>query len=120
MLLATSAAGLKPFDRAFRRELKKAVPGADLIKLPPTHPLFTGGWNVIDKVTYTPSALKDNPALETPDFYGMFLDGRLAVLYTPYDLMSGVNHESNAYAKGLASDDALRLVINTITYALSH
>jgi hypothetical protein len=120
LLLVTSAAGLKPFDRAFRRELKKAVPGADLIKIPPTHPLFTGGWNVIDKVTYTPSALKDNPALETPEFYGLFLDGRLAVLYTPFDLMSGVNHESNAYAKGVASEDALRLVINTITYALSH
>lgn len=120
LLVATAAAGLKPFDRAFRRELKKAVPGADLIKLPPTHPLFVGGWSSIDRIVYTPAALKDEPALETPEFYGLFLDGRLAVLYTPYDLMSGVNHESNAYAKGVAADDALRLVINIITYALSH
>ena len=27
---------------------------------------------------------------------GLFIDGRLAILYTPYDLMSGVNRESNA------------------------
>jgi hypothetical protein len=120
MLVATSAAGLKPFDRAFRRELKKAVATAELIKIPPTHPLFTGGWNLIDKITYTPAALKDNPALEVPELHGLFLDGRLAVLYSPYDLMSGVNHEANAYAKGVASDDALRVVINAITYALSH
>ena len=30
------------------------------------------------------------------------------MLYSPYDLMSGVNRESNAYAKGLVDTDALR------------
>jgi hypothetical protein len=120
MLFATSAAGLKPFDQAFRRELKKALPGAELVKLPPTHPLFLGGWSAVEKVAYTPSALKDDPTLEFPEFYGLFLDGRLAVVYTPFDLMSGVNRESNNYAKGVASDDALRLVMNVITYSLSH
>jgi hypothetical protein len=120
MLVATSAAGLKPFDRAFRRELKKALPGSDLIKLPPTHALFAGGWNTINRIVYTPAALKDQPDLEQPEFHGLFLDGRLAVLYTPYDLMSGVNRESNAYARGLVADDALRVAVNIITYSLSH
>jgi hypothetical protein len=120
MLCVTSAAGLKPFDAAFRREFRKAFPKGELIKLPPTHPLFAAGWNPIDRIVYAPSALKDNPALEFPEFYGFFLDGRLAVVYTPYDLMSGVNRESNAYAKGVTADDALRLSINVITYALSH
>jgi hypothetical protein len=120
MLLASSAAGLKPFDTAFRRELKRAFPNGELIKLPPTHPLFVGGWNAIERITYTQRALKDNPTLELPEFFGFFVDGRLAILYTPHDLMSGVNRESNAYAKGVAADDALRLVINIITYALSN
>ena len=53
-------------------------------------------------------------------FHALFLDGRLAVLYTPFDLMSGVNRESNAYARGVTSDDALRIVTNLITYALSN
>lgn len=120
MAVVTAAAGLKPFDAAFRREFKKAFPNADLIKLPPTHPLFVGGWNPVERIAFTPSALKDNPSLEFPEFYGFFLDGRLALIYSPYDLMSGVNRESNAYAKGVASDDALRLVVNIVTYALSH
>lgn len=119
-LVATSAAGLKPFDVAFRRELRKALPDADLIKLPPTHPLFAGGWNPVERVEYTPTALRDDPTLEHPEFYGAFLDGRLAVLYSPFDLMSGANRESNAYAKGIATDDAARIVTNIITYALSH
>jgi hypothetical protein len=120
MLVATSAAGLKPFDVAFRREFKKVVPNGDLVKLPPTHPIFTGGWNPIERIIYTPTALKDNPTLEFPEFWGYFLDGRLAVIYTPFDIMSGVNRESNAYAKGVTSEDALRLAINIITYALSN
>jgi hypothetical protein len=45
---------------------------------------------------------------------------RLAVIYTPYDLLSGVNRESNAYARGLAPDDALRVTMNLVTYALTH
>jgi hypothetical protein len=119
LLVASAGAGLKPFDRAFKREFKRVFPRAELIKLPPTHPLFTGGWNSVERVAYTPAALRDNPTLDAPEIYAYFLDGRIAVLYSPYDLMSGVNRESNTYAKGLVDADALRLTLNTITYALS-
>ena len=64
--------------------------------------------------------MRDNPTLETPELYYYFVDGRLAILYSPYDFLSGVNRESNAYAKGLIDTDALRLANNIITYALSH
>ena len=120
LLVVSSGAGLKPFDKAFKRELKKVYPNAELIKLTPSHPLFAGGWNPIERVAFTPAVLRDNPTLETPEFQGYFIDGRLAILYSPYDLMSGVNRESNAYAKGLIDTDALRVVNNIITYALSH
>lgn len=120
MLVVSAGAGLKPFDRAFKRELKRVLPGSELIKLPPTHPLFASGWNAVDKVVFTPLVLRDNPALETPEFYGLLVDGRLAIVYSPYDLMSGLNRESNAYAKGLVDTDAMRVVNNIITYALSH
>ncbi len=119
LLLATSGAGLKPFDLAFKRELKKVFPQGELIKLPPTHPLFSGGWNAVEKVAYTPPALRDNPTLDTPELYALFLDGRVAVLYSPYDLMTGVNREANAYAKGLVDTDALKVVLNVLTYALT-
>jgi hypothetical protein len=120
LLVATAGAGLRPFDRAFRRELKKAFPKAELIKLPPTHPLFTGGFGPVERVAYTAPALRDNPTLEAPEVYAYFVDGRIAILYSPHDLMSGVNRESNAYAKGVVDNDALKLTINMITYALSH
>jgi hypothetical protein len=119
LLVATAGAGLRPFDRAFKRELKKVFPRAELIKLPPTHALFSGGWSAVERIAYTPAALRDNPTLEAPEVYAYFIDGRIAILYSPYDVMSGVNRESNAYAKGVIDTDALRLTINILTYALS-
>jgi hypothetical protein len=120
LIVASAAAGLKPFDAAFRRELDRVLPNNPLIKLPPTHPIFSGGWNPINSVTYTPAALRDQPDLQFPEFYGVFINNRLAIIYTPYDLMSGVNRESNAYAKGVSNSDATRLVVNLIVYALSN
>ncbi len=120
LLVASAAAGLKPFDAAFRREIRRIFPGNELIKLPPSHPLFVGGWNPVDKVEYTPPVLRDDPTLDRPVFYGLFLEKQLVVIYTPYDLMSALNRESNAYSKGLVAEDALRMVINIITYGLSH
>ena len=120
MLLSSSAAGLRPYDLAFRRQLKRLFPEHDLIRVPPTHPIFAAGWNPIGGVEYTPAALRDDPGLQYPRFYGLFVDDQLVVLHTPYDMLSAVNRESNAYAKGLTSDDAMRIAINIITYSLSH
>jgi len=120
ILVASAAAGLKPFDTAFRREIKRVLPQSDLIKLPPSHPIFAMGWNRIFEVEYAPAALRDNPNLQYPEFYAIFIDNRIAVLYTPYDFKSSLNREANAYNKGLIPDDALRVALNIITYAISH
>lgn len=120
LLVASASAGLKPFDVAFRREIGRVFPKAELVRLPPSHPVFVSGWSSVEKVTYTPAALRDDPTLENPQFWGLFLDGRLAVLYSPWDLMSGVNRESNAYAKGITPDDAVRVLANIVTHALTN
>lgn len=120
MVIASASAGLKPFDTAFRRELKKAAKEADLIRIPPSHAIFASGWNSVEKITYTQAAQRENPSLDTPEFWGLFIDNRLSVIYTPYDLLGGVNRECNAYSKGIMPDDAERVAVNLITYALSH
>lgn len=119
VILASAAAGLSPFDRALRRELLKVLPDNELLPLPPSHPLFASGWNPIINVEYSDAALQDDPTLAYPEFFGAFIDQRLAVIYTPYDLFGGVNREPNAYAKGLVDDDALRVVINAISHVMT-
>lgn len=120
MVVVSAAAGLKPFDIAFRREMKKTFPDNDLMPVPPSHAVFLSGWNPVQEVEYTSAVLRDEPELRVPKFEAVFINQRPAILYTPYDLMSGVNRESNAYAKGLESRDATRVLINLITYSLSH
>ena len=119
-ILASAAAGLSPFDRAFRREIKKVLPETELMRLPPTHPMFASGWNPINEVEYTQTALRDDPTLKYPKFFMAQMDGRMVVLYTPYDLFTGVNQEPNEYAEGLEDADALRVAINAITYVMTH
>lgn len=119
-LVATTSGGLKPFDIAFRREVKRLFPDHELVKLPPSHPLFASGWNPILHVEYTPAVLRDNPTLQDPEFYGIIIDDRLAVLFTPYDITGALNREPNPYAKGLTSEDALRVAINIVSYVMTH
>jgi hypothetical protein len=126
-MVVSAAAGLKPFDKAFRREIAEVLPPTDgsspesmFVPITPSSPMFAGGWNKMELVDYTPYAKTLEPNLEYPRFYGLYLDGRLAVIYTPYDLMSGVNREGNGYAKGLSNNDAMKVMINVITYALSN
>jgi hypothetical protein len=130
-LVVSSAAGLKPFDTAFKREIMQVIPASEgggkgasadsyFVPITPSSPVFAGGWNKMDRVEYTPYSKSLEPNLDYPRFYGVYIDGRLAVIYTPYDLMSGVNRESNGYAKGLSNNDAMKAMINIITYALSN
>ena len=119
-LIASAAAGFKAFDIALRRELKKTLPDQEFVPLPPTHPIFNAGWQPLEKVTYTGAALRDDPTLQYPEFFAVFLDQRPAVIYTPFDFLGALNRESNPYSKGLVSDDAMRLAICLMTFVLSH
>ncbi len=120
LLFATAAAGLSPFDEAFRREIKRLLPDEELITIPPTHRIFSAAWNPITTVEYSAAALREDPTLKWPVFYGIVKNDQIVVLYTPFDLFSGLNRESNGYARGVTAEDALRLAIAVITYAMSN
>lgn len=120
VLLASAGAGLSPFDMAFRREMQRVLPDAPLVQLPPTHPIFLSGPIRIDHVKYTEPVIRDDPTLDQPVIFGQFVNDQLAVIYTPYDLMTGVNREPNAYAKAYAPRDADKLLIDLIAWCLTH
>jgi hypothetical protein len=120
LLVAVSGAGFNAFNQAFAREIMRVLPDAQLFPLPPTHPLFNSSWEEINKVNYTSAAKRNNPSLDRPMFYGIFIENRLAVLFSPFDLFSEMNRESNKYARGVVYEDALKLLLNTVFYALDN
>ncbi|MBM4043836.1 MAG: DUF4159 domain-containing protein [Planctomycetes bacterium] len=60
------------------------------------------------------------PDLNTPELEGITLSGALAVVYSKYDLGCGWEEQIHPYSKGYASQDALKLGMNTLVYAMTH
>ena len=74
----------------------------------------------MDSVGYRPAALIADPNLQTPELHGLTIDGRLAVVYSPYALGCGWDGHECHECRGLVPADASRLGANIILYALTH
>lgn len=101
-------------DESFRREIKKVFPENELVELPFEHPIY----NLIYKF---PSGLpKIHEHYEgAPKGYGIFHQGRLVVFYTWNTNISDgwTEAHDNPWAK---RDEAFKMGINILVYALTH
>ena len=69
---------------------------------------------------YTPRDREDYGPSRSPELEGISLDGRLAVVYSKFDLGNGWEQFSHAYSYGLKEESALAIGINIIVYAITH
>jgi hypothetical protein len=119
MLLADSCCGRLAFDRSFRQGLARVLPDHQLTPVPADHPLLHNHFE-IDQVAYTPRAREDFGDLRTPRLEGITLDGRLAVVYSRFDLGNGWEQFPHPYSYGLESEDALEIGTNVLVHAVTH
>lgn len=72
-----------PFDRAFRREIRRLMPTNEpmLKPLPMTHPLFSRSWNEIKELPPASNGL-------TSPLEQIEMEGTMAVLYMPNDYVT--------------------------------
>jgi hypothetical protein len=119
VLVADSAAGMRAFDVAFRKEIKRVLPSGEMKALALDAPVYSMPFK-IKSVEYENLVKVANPDLKTPVLEGITVDGQLAVIYSPLSLANGWEQLKFAYNRGYASDDALRLGVNIFTYALTH
>ncbi len=115
------------FAEALRREIKAALPEAEFVRLPSDHPLFTSQYSghALNTVTLRDPQLRggDDPltARQTqvaPTLEAVELDGRLAVVFSPYDISCALENAASLDCKGYLPADAARLVVNIVLYAL--
>jgi hypothetical protein len=118
-LLLDNAQGLKTFDIAARRELKRMLPDSELKLIDGDHEVFKS-FHTIGKVEFTPAVRRLEPQLDAPQLEGIVLDGDLRVIYSKYDLGGGWQGTEHPQARGYSRGDALRLGINLVTYAMTH
>jgi hypothetical protein len=119
VLLADAAAGRAAFDAAFREQIARVLPGKKLKTLPLESPVYQMPFE-IRSVNYTELVRAQHPKLNAPSVEGIFVDGQLAVIYSPLSLSNGWEQMGFAYNRGYADADALRIGVNLIAYALTH
>lgn len=119
MLLADACCGRMAFHLAFQHEMAKVFPGQRLEKLPLDHPLYHCH-NDITSVEYTPRVREDFGPMEAPELEGITIDGRLAVIYSRFDLGNGWEQFPHAYSYGLKDESALDIGTNVLVYATTH
>ncbi len=118
-LLINNSLGLRTFDAAVRRELKKVLPESELTPLAASSPLFTSVFK-IGAADYTAAARAQKPGLSAPRLEGVSLHGDVKVIYSPYDLEAGWQGMDHPLAKAYVPDSALKLGINIVMYAMTH
>ena len=119
MLFADACCGRLAFHLAFQRELARALPESKLGPLPNDHPIYHAHYDV-DSVTYTPRVTEDYGSLRGPQLTGITLDGRLAVVYSRFDLGNGWEQFPHPYTYGYSDKDALAIGTNVIVSAVTH
>ena len=120
-LFVDACCGREAFDRAFRKAIARTFPEQELKLLPAEHEIYGGepGFR-IESVKYKETVHREEPDLKTPSQWGLELDGRLAVVYSPYSLGCGLDGHTCFNCRGVVTEDAQRMAANVVLYALTH
>ncbi len=102
-----------------RRAVGAILPGVRLKAIPPDHPLYAS-LHRIGRVDTTPALRRERPDLVSPYLEGIEVDGRLAVIVSPFDLGGGWQGDDHPLSRGYASADAVRVGENLVLYAMTH
>jgi len=126
-LFADAICANTEFADALRRELKTIFPSAKFARIPASHPIFTDefhGFNLATVTLRDPQNRSDDDPLTakqtktTPLLEGLEIDGRLAVILSPYDISCALERGASLECKGYIPADAARLAANVLLYAL--
>jgi len=127
ILFADSICASTAFADSFRAEISAMFPDQKLVRLPAEHPLYSrqyGGYDVSSVSLRDPLVRGEGgaPAAKisktAPYLEGLEIDGRLAVVFSPYDISCAMENHASVECKGYVTDDAAKLGVNILLYAL--
>jgi hypothetical protein len=128
MLFADSICASKEFSTAFRRELQLVLPDNKLERIPADHPIFTpasGGFDIREVHRREPAAVQAGQPIRSrvqrvaPELEAITLDGRLAVIFSPYDISCALEQHEALQCRGYTREDAAKIGLNVLMYSLA-
>jgi hypothetical protein len=126
VLLADSCCGAKAFDKAFREFIVQVYPDKKLERIPVTHELFSekNGRDIRSLRRRTAegdeNASVGNYTIRTaePILEAIEIDGRLAVIYSKYDISCALERQNAGSCEGYLPEDAVKLGTNIVLYSM--
>jgi hypothetical protein len=127
-IFADALCASQTFAEAFRREMRRVLPGEGLRRIPVDDPLFSPAYGGSDITRVTrrealrrrqgePLEIKLRQGLE-PDIEGVKLKDRYAILFSPFDISCALEKQASPQCRGYTPEDAARIAINVLLYSL--
>ena len=122
-IFADSICASDEFANSFRDEIKK-ITGSELAAIAKNHAIWTDArfGRRMDQVTLR---IRDAAAdggfresLQPPKMEGIEFEGRLAVVFSPYDISCALENTTVSNCTGYTREDALRLAARILLYSL--
>lgn len=102
-------------DESFRREIRKIFPEAELVELPFSHDIYH---SVYDLPEGLPKIHEHHGG--APRGYAIFHEGRMVVFYSyNTDIGDGLEDEEVHHDPAPVREDALRMAVNVVAYAMT-
>jgi hypothetical protein len=126
-LFGDSICASSQFAAAFRREIKAALPEAQFVRISEDHPIFSQelrGYDLAQVTLRDPQLRTDGDPLKSklvrikPLLEGVEIDGRLAIVFSPYDISCAMENHASLECKGYIKADAARIGVNIVLFAL--
>jgi hypothetical protein len=126
VLFADACCGSPLFDKAFRAEMADTFPDRKLQRIPPEHELFSAkvGHDLRKvqrrehEVNTAGEPLRIAVRQVEPYLEGIEIDGRYVVIYSKYDISCALERQSSVACPGYLHEDAVRLAVNVVLYAM--
>jgi len=104
-------------DEAFRREIRRVFPDAELEPLSAEHPIFHCYYDLPEGL---PAVHEHGPG-EPPEAFGVFRNGRMVVFYSyESDIGDGLEDPDVHGDPAPIRDAALKMALNIVWHAMTH
>ncbi len=115
-LLVNNGLGLGRFHQSVTAEFQRVF-GEELNPLGIEHEVFNVV-NSVNYVNYTDAVIRDTNLGNTPFLLGMEVNGRLAVVYSPYDFEAGWLNSNFPLMRGYENRSSQRIGVNLVMYSM--